>query len=132
METKHTHTHPYTVCRFYISDRRLWQHSSVYIVIVAQTFNPVASGYWMGFQETESSTLIVRFDPFSLKVVLSSYLPMTATFHVGKIGTRNGGKAVTYKAAVEPQEVRLDSAWRWSVRRIQGGEIICLERGQDS
>lgn len=62
METKYTHTHTHS--RFYISDRRLWQNSSVYIVIVAVAFNPVASGCWMGFQETESSTLIVWFDPF--------------------------------------------------------------------
>lgn len=53
-----------TRSRFYISDRRLWQHSNFYIVIVAVAFNPVASGCWMGFQETEPSTLIVRFDPF--------------------------------------------------------------------
>lgn len=59
-----TSKQPLTQSPFYISDRTLWQRSNFYIVIVATAFNPVASGCWMGFQERELSTLIVRFDPF--------------------------------------------------------------------
>lgn len=59
-----TRKQPLTQSPFYISDRTLWQHSNFYIVIVAIAFTPVASGCWIGFQERELSTLIVRFDPF--------------------------------------------------------------------
>lgn len=47
---------------FYISDRSLSQRTNT--VIVAVAFNLVASGCWKGFQETEPSALIMRFDPF--------------------------------------------------------------------
>lgn len=56
------HTHKLSCFFFYISDRSLLQRTNT--VIVAVAFNLVASGCWKGFQETEPSALIMRFDPF--------------------------------------------------------------------